>query len=892
MGFFRGRLPSIWVLVAATALLFAAPLVGVSVVQWNEANSRVSAAQEVSESANRLDTLLRLTQALSAEQLSMSWAAESSTVIAELPPGTLESFGLDFGLSAEGDMAAVDELAGAAELESLNQSIRNVRALSPGATTLNVGNNYDYVIQQASLAVDAELAALNDAAVRAGRPQVGLAARVANEVASISLAANGQSARWAQLMASSVLQPSLIDVQRFTTNLTSYQERVRSLESTLRGGPVAAQWSAFANNPQTAEVDRLFYELADELAISGVADTTGVTVEIDLSNVNVLEVLSLATDVSEGLGITNAVAAELQAVEELALEEVSLAAEAAVDDALADRRTTLAEIVGSVVLFLGAIAALAVLVARPVREMGETARRLANGQLGARLKERGPKELRDGARSLNDALSSLQIAEAQAVALAEERLDDPILRHSAPGELGASLQAAVSRLTSSLTERDDFQRRLAFEAGHDGLTKLPNRKSILSKLEEGLARASRGGTSIALLFVDLDGFKAINDAYGHYAGDMVLRTVSHRLVDALRTNDSVGRLGGDEFVIVAEHVHDVEEATALSQRILDVVRQPITFEGVTFSPSASLGVALSEPQLTADELLRDADLAGYRAKSKGKGRFQICDEQLREELNEQTSLEHAIRQALEQDEFVLHFQQCVDAETKRSSSFEALIRWERPGHGLVFPDSFIPVAERSDLVLDIDRWVLRQAAKQLATWRNDLLLGPLGVAVNISSRHLGSGTLFSDVQNALTASDIDPKKLVLEITETSILADLPAAAKELKALRKTGITIALDDFGTGYMSLAHLRGLPIDIIKVDRSFVAAMDSTEDHSLVQLIIDTGHLLGASITAEGVETKAQADTLTQMGSDNLQGYFFSKPADNRAIEDQVRNSASRI
>lgn len=891
MGFFRGRLPSIWVLVAATALLFAAPLVGVSVVQWNEANSRVAAAQEVAESANRLETLLRLTQALSAEQLSMSWAAESSGVLAELPPGTLESFGLDFGLSSEGDISAVDELAGTAGLEELNQSIRNVRSLSPGSTTLDVGNSYDYVIRQAGSAVDAELAALNDAAVRAGKPHVGVTARVANEVASVSLASNGQSARWAQLMAASVLQPTLVDVQRFTTNLTSYQERVRSLESTLRGGPVAARWSALASDPRTIEVDRLFEQLANELAVTGVAETSEESAEIDLSNVDVFEILSLATDVSEGLNVADEVATELLAVEELALSEVGLAAKEAVEEAQADRRTTLIEIVGSMALFLGAIAGLAILVGRPVREMGDTARRLANGQLDARLKERGPKELRDGARSLNHALSSLQIAEAQAVALAEERLDDPILQHSAPGELGASLQAAVSRLTGSLTERDDFQRRLAFEAGHDGLTKLPNRKSILSKLEAGLARASRSGTSIALLFVDLDSFKAINDAHGHYAGDMVLRTVSHRLVDALRTTDSVGRLGGDEFVVVAEHVHNVEEATALSERILDIIRQPITFEGVTFSPSASLGVALSEPQLTADELLRDADLAGYRAKSKGKGRFQICDEQLRDELNEQTSLEHAIRQALDQDEFVLHFQQCVDAVSKRSTSFEALIRWERPMHGLVFPDSFIPVAERSDLVLDIDRWVLRQAAKQLAIWRDDPILGPLGLAVNISSRHLGSGTLFDDVQKALVASDIDPQRLVLEITETSILADLPAAAKELKALRETGITIALDDFGTGYMSLAHLRGLPIDIIKVDRSFVAAMDSTEDHSLVQLIIDTGHLLGASITAEGVETQAQADTLVQMGSDNLQGYFFSRPANVQAIEKQVRSAAAK-
>jgi diguanylate cyclase (GGDEF)-like protein len=396
---------------------------------------------------------------------------------------------------------------------------------------------------------------------------------------------------------------------------------------------------------------------------------------------------------------------------------------------------------------------------------------------------------------------------------------------------------------------------------------------------------------LALLFLDIDGFKSINDAYGHHVGDVALRTIAQRLAASIRRGDLAGRLGGDEFVVVAEPVADLEEAVALSNRILEVVTAPITFEGITITPSASIGIGLADGTLTADELLRDADLAVYRAKSLGKGRVDVCDEDLRNEVQERSSLEHALRAALANDEFVMFYQPTIDPRSRDITSLEALIRWDRPGVGIVGPDQFIPTAERSDLILDIDRWVLRQVAAQLAEWGGRQTLRALPVAVNISGRHLGSGTLLHDVESALAGHDVDHHLLIVEVTETALFEDMATAARELTQLRATGVRIALDDFGTGYMSLSHLRALPVDILKIDRSFVASMASDTEDSLIRLIVDTGHLLGAVVTAEGVETEMQAQQLTEMGNDFLQGYLFSRPVDaattTRTLERQAES-----
>jgi len=456
-----------------------------------------------------------------------------------------------------------------------------------------------------------------------------------------------------------------------------------------------------------------------------------------------------------------------------------------------------------------------------------------------------------------EATASLRIAESQAVALAEERLDDDVLNARAPGE--------------------SFQRQLEHEAAHDHLTRLSNRAAILRHLNAALARTRRHRQAIALLFLDVDDFKGINDTHGHHTGDLVLQVIAQRLLLTIRTGDFAGRLGGDEFVVVAEPVGDLDAALALSDRIRDEVSKPITFEGVTFHPSVSIGVGISNgvDAISADELLREADNAVYRAKSHGKGRVEVCDENLRNTLRERDLLEQAIREAIDGDELRLYFQPSVHAVNHSIIGVEALVRWDRPGIGLVSPDAFIPAAERTDLILDIDRWVLGAAMEQVAQWSLDPTLCSVSVAVNISGRHLGSGSLLHDVESAIAKHKIDPRNLVLEVTETALLEDVAHAARELLVLQELGVKIALDDFGTGFMSLAHLRLLPVDILKIDRSFVSEIESHADHSLVQLIVDTGHLLGVTITGEGVETETQAQVLASMQVDHLQGYYFSRP-----------------
>jgi diguanylate cyclase (GGDEF)-like protein len=602
----------------------------------------------------------------------------------------------------------------------------------------------------------------------------------------------------------------------------------------------------------------------------------------DVAGSDLRDVLLLAAELNESLTEWRVMTAEIAQVVDASLLEVDRAADRSLAEASRDRNVTVGWVLITSILAIGATAALVVLVARPLQRLAHTAQELSQGRLNTRLEERGPTEIRISARALNEAMTSLQTAEAQAIALAEERLDDLVISAAAPGQLGASLQAAVARLARNLTEREEFQQRLAHEASHDGLTKLPNRNAVLRHLDSAMARTRRSSTSLALLFIDLDEFKAINDRYGHHAGDQVLQETARRLLESIRDGDLAGRLGGDEFLIVAEPIAGIEAASRLAERIQDRVTQPIVIDGATVIPKISIGIGLADGFLSSEELLRDADLAVYRAKSLGKGAIDICDEDLRGEVRARDEMELAIRDALDNDQFELHYQASLHAATKELSSFEALLRWERPGHGRVPPDVFIPVAERTELILEIDRWVLDAAVGQLKTWTDHPDLNSSTVAINISSRHLGSGELYNDVRAALEKHGVDPYRLTLEVTETAILEDMIAAGRELSTLREFGVQVSLDDFGTGYMSLAHLRGLPVDALKIDGSFVAAMESDADYTLIHLIVKTGHLLNVTITAEGVETERQAALLTEMGCDSLQGFLYSRPVNAEATE----------
>ncbi len=598
---------------------------------------------------------------------------------------------------------------------------------------------------------------------------------------------------------------------------------------------------------------------------------------------------SVDSSLALALGDIEGLAAELDASNEtnaLYLDLVEAAAADAVaasEDlgALATARENRA-VLGITVL---AVASLFVVFAarqairHPVRRLRIVAEQLSAGKGGVRFgRGGGSVEIRAAGAALDEAADHIELAERQANALAEGDLDHPVLTSPTSGRLGASLQRAVSALAASIQEREDLRRRVTYEATHDGLTGLANRTESIRLLGHALGRVRRSDHGLAVLYVDLDGFKAVNDTYGHRAGDLLLCTVARRMAACIRDGDHLGRLGGDEFVVIAEPVRAVDDAVDLAGRLLASLGNPIEIDDAVVRVGASIGISytidgnLDGEGRSESELLRDADLAVYAAKARGRGRIELCDDRLRASSFERAELERRLKAALDDDQFVLHYQPIVDPHG-RLQSLEALIRWDQPGVGLVDPDQFLPVAESSDLMVRIDRWVLANAAAQMSRWDAEgSAMAGVTVNVNVSGRSLDAGSFVADVLTPLEQSGIDPSRIVIEITERALLKDLEGAVHKLELLRSRGVRTAIDDFGTGYTSLAHLRTLPVDVLKIDRSFVA--DETA-RPLVKLIIDTGHLLGATITAEGVETTGQATAMHELGSDDLQGFLFGSP-----------------
>jgi EAL domain-containing protein (putative c-di-GMP-specific phosphodiesterase class I) len=319
-----------------------------------------------------------------------------------------------------------------------------------------------------------------------------------------------------------------------------------------------------------------------------------------------------------------------------------------------------------------------------------------------------------------------------------------------------------------------------------------------------------------------------------------------------------------------------EDAGLMAERLLSTLGEPVHHDEATIVPSASIGVAsTNDLRLDATELVHDADLAVYRAKGSGRGRVEVCDEDLRASIAKRSEVEGALATAIADGELRLFFQPVIASPSNRVVSAEALVRWERPGHGLIQPDDFVPIAEEGNQILALDRWVLGQACRQLQEWSEDPLLSAIDIAVNLSGRHLADAGVVDDVLDPLRVAGLDPSKLVVEITESALLEDFDQAAHYLQRLREAGVRVALDDFGTGFTSLAHLRALPIDIIKIDRSFVADMAKAHDETLAQLIVNAGHLLDMTIVAEGVEDGEQLARLEAIGCEMIQGFYFSAP-----------------
>ncbi len=432
---------------------------------------------------------------------------------------------------------------------------------------------------------------------------------------------------------------------------------------------------------------------------------------------------------------------------------------------------------------------------------------------------------------------------------------------------------------------------ITHQALHDALTGLPNRVLVLDRAEQMLARSRREPSIVtAALYVDIDRFKYVNDSFGHAAGDTLLTVVGERLQSVMRDQDTVGRMGGDEFVVLLESSAHEAPPETIAQRVIEVLREPVALEeGRTISMSVSIGIAIgSRP--TAEQLLQDADLALYTAKAAGKDRAILFEASMQNVAAARLDLELDLSRALEERQFFMLYQPIVELDSGRVTAVEALIRWRHPTRGVVAPEDFVPLAEETGRIVPIGRWALREACRQASIWKAQGR--PIGLSVNVSTWQLDREDFAGDVRRALGESGIEPSSLTLEITETALMHDAPAAARRLREIKTLGVRVAIDDFGTGSSSLSYLRQFDVDAIKIDQSFIAAMSaSTESEAIVHTLIELGGLLGIECVAEGVEHPDQLARLRVEGCDHGQGFLFAHPLDPPELESYLGNVAER-
>jgi diguanylate cyclase (GGDEF)-like protein/PAS domain S-box-containing protein len=445
----------------------------------------------------------------------------------------------------------------------------------------------------------------------------------------------------------------------------------------------------------------------------------------------------------------------------------------------------------------------------------------------------------------------------------------------------------VVAVTRDISARKDAENRLAHQALHDSLTGLPNRALFRDRLEHALARAERHPGGVAVLFVDLDRFKLINDSFGHAAGDRLLCDVAARLRRTLRPADTIARFGGDELTVLCEDLDGQAGARTIAQRIADLFEDPFAVEDGEAFLQASIGIALAGNGATPEDLIRDADAAMYRAKDRGRARVEVFDEAMRRDARERVATESALRRAIERDELCIHVQPVVGIGGGRIMAFEALVRWQHPERGLVPPGGFIPLAEETGLIVPIGNWVLREVCRTLRRWEDELGVDDVPCSVNLSVRHLQQPDLVATVRAALAEHGLAPERLVLEITESAVMENGSGTVETLAALKAMGVRLALDDFGTGYSSLAHLHRFPLDILKIDRSFTAALGADgQGASIAGAIVSLAQALDLVTVAEGIEDAAQQRRLEDLGCTHGQGFLFSRPMPPAAFDDVLR------
>ncbi len=442
------------------------------------------------------------------------------------------------------------------------------------------------------------------------------------------------------------------------------------------------------------------------------------------------------------------------------------------------------------------------------------------------------------------------------------------------------LETDIAAKTYEIKKQKDI---LYDQAHHDALTGLPNRTLFNDRLEYGIEQAKRYKTEIALFFIDLDHFKQINDSLGHPIGDRVLVAVTERLKAKIRKEDTLARLGGDEFTIIIEDIQDIQDVSHLAQKIQEVLTQPVHIEGHTLYISCSIGISLyPQDDTNANNLIQYADAAMYKAKEEGRNNFQFYASEMTALALERVVMETNLRQALEKEEFLLYYQSQIDANSGKLIGVEALIRWQHPVMGLVLPVKFISLAEETGLIVEIDRWVMKTAMKQVTKWYQEGLEPGL-LAINLSMRELRSNDFIEILQENMADIGFKPEWLELEVLEGQVMINPEEAIIKLQQISDMGIKIVIDDFGTGYSSLAYLKRLPVDKLKIDQSFVKGVpDDKEDVAIVKAIIALAKSLGLNVIAEGVETDTQKEFLVESGCVNLQGYYYCEPMSSDKIE----------
>jgi diguanylate cyclase (GGDEF)-like protein/PAS domain S-box-containing protein len=434
----------------------------------------------------------------------------------------------------------------------------------------------------------------------------------------------------------------------------------------------------------------------------------------------------------------------------------------------------------------------------------------------------------------------------------------------------------IAGIGADVTHRKEAEEKLVYLAHYDGLTGLPNRVLFFDRLRQTLAHAARREVIAAVMFLDLDRFKVVNDTLGHGVGDDLLRQVAQRLSACTRVGDTVARFSGDEFVLIVNDLQGAEDARHIAQKVLVAFANPFKVGGHEIFVSTSIGISLY-PSDCEDEqtLLKNADTAMYRAKESGRNNFQFYTREMNARAMYRLNLENSLRHALERGEFRLHYQPKACLHTGRITGVEALLRWERPDHGLISPGEFVPLLEDTGLIVPVGEWVLSEACRQVETWRRTGV-EPVAIAINISARQFGARNLGEIIRRVLEEQRADPRYIELELTESLLMVNTEEAVRTLRYLKGLGLKLSIDDFGTGYSSLSYLKRFPIDALKIDRSFIdEIITDVDDATITRAVIGMAHNLGLKVVAEGVETQAQLSFLSANGCDEAQGYYFARP-----------------